>query len=168
MIRLNKLTDYGVVVLALMARQHAVATAPQLAQQSGVPLPTVAKILTHLARDGIVTSQRGVSGGYHLARAADRSPAFGEDFAAATSPAGLSTVRAPDSACGGEITGGSGGAAALSRAVSGGGSSRIVYSRRIGVSQIASMATRTTGSSTDRALRTSNRGVLPRSSSMRA
>ncbi len=72
MIRLNKLTDYGVVVLALMARQHAVATAPQLAQQSGVPLPTVAKILTHLARDGIVTSQRGVAGGYHLARAADQ------------------------------------------------------------------------------------------------
>ncbi len=72
MIRLNKLTDYGVVVLSLMARQRGVATAPQLAQQSGVPLPTVAKILTHLARDGIVTSQRGVAGGYHLARAAEQ------------------------------------------------------------------------------------------------
>jgi len=55
-----------------MARQRGVATAPQLAQQSGVPLPTVAKILTHLARDGIVTSQRGVAGGYHLARAAEQ------------------------------------------------------------------------------------------------
>ena len=72
MIRLNKLTDYWVVVLSLMARQRGVATAPQLARQSGVPLPTVAKILTHLARDGIVTSQRGVAGGYHLARAAEQ------------------------------------------------------------------------------------------------
>lgn len=72
MIRLNKLTDYGVVVLSLMARQRGVATAPQLARQSGVPLPTVAKILTHLARDGIVTSQRGVAGGYHLARSAEQ------------------------------------------------------------------------------------------------
>lgn len=73
MIRLNKLTDYGVVVLALMARQHpTVTTAPHLAQQSGVPLPTVSKILTHLVRDKIVTSQRGVAGGYRLARTADQ------------------------------------------------------------------------------------------------
>ncbi|HLI10604.1 MAG TPA: SUF system Fe-S cluster assembly regulator [Alphaproteobacteria bacterium] len=72
MIRLNRLTDYAIVVLSQMGREGSVMrTAPQLAHETGVPLPTVAKLLKTLAADGIVTSHRGVAGGYTLSRPAD-------------------------------------------------------------------------------------------------
>ena len=50
MLRLSKLTDYAVVVLARLARDGAVPggqvqTAPGLAQATGVAEPTVAKVL---------------------------------------------------------------------------------------------------------------------------
>ena len=71
MFRLNRLTDYAVVVMAQMAQQPVqVRTAPQISQDSGLPLPTVAKLLNALARDGLITSQRGASGGYTLGRPA--------------------------------------------------------------------------------------------------
>ncbi len=70
MIRLNRLTDYAVVVLTRMANAPGeVQTAPHLAEGSTVPLPTVAKLLKMLTRDGIVASQRGAAGGYVLSRA---------------------------------------------------------------------------------------------------
>ena len=70
MIRLNRLTDYAIVVLTQMGRDHAgVRTAPQLAHETGVPLPTVAKLLKTLAADGIIASHRGAAGGYSLSRA---------------------------------------------------------------------------------------------------
>ena len=58
MIKLNRITDYAVVVLAQMAREP----------ESNVPLPTVAKVLKELARDGVLASHRGANGGYTLAR----------------------------------------------------------------------------------------------------
>lgn len=70
MIRLNRLTDYAIVVLSQMGREGAaVRTAPQLAQETGVPLPTVAKLLKTLAADHIILSHRGAAGGYALSRA---------------------------------------------------------------------------------------------------
>lgn len=70
MIRLNALTDYAVVILAQMAREPGkLVTAPQLAEDSAVPQPTAAKVLKELAREGVLTSHRGVNGGYTLARA---------------------------------------------------------------------------------------------------
>ena len=70
MLRLNRITDYAIVVLAQMAREpDRLVTAPHLAQDSGVPLPTVAKVLKDLAREGVLASERGAHGGYRLARA---------------------------------------------------------------------------------------------------
>ena len=70
MLKLNRITDYAVVVLAQMAREpDRLVTAPQLAHESAVPLPTVAKVLKDLAREGVLASERGVHGGYRLARA---------------------------------------------------------------------------------------------------
>lgn len=70
MIRLNRLTDYAIVVLTQMGRDPAaVRTAPQLAHETGVPLPTVAKLLKTLAADGIIASHRGAAGGYSLSGA---------------------------------------------------------------------------------------------------
>ena len=72
MFRLNRLTDYAVVVMAQMAqRREEMRTAPQISQDTGVPLPTVAKLLNALARENLVASQRGAAGGYTLSRRAE-------------------------------------------------------------------------------------------------
>jgi FeS assembly SUF system regulator len=68
-LRLARLTDYAIVVLAHMAR-HAhlcVHPASELATETGVPLPTVQKVLKTLAGAGLVESRRGARGGYALA-----------------------------------------------------------------------------------------------------
>ena len=77
MLRLNRLTDYAVVVLAQMAAQpERLRTAQQIAQDTAVPLPTVAKILNALARASVITSLRGAAGGYRLARPAEQVSIF--------------------------------------------------------------------------------------------
>ena len=68
MIRLNRMTDYGVVVMSQMSRHPGLATAPELAQATGLPTPTVSKLLKQLAKSGLIASQRGVNGGYSIAR----------------------------------------------------------------------------------------------------
>lgn len=69
MIRLSRLTDYGIVVMSQMAMDPAaVRTAPDLARAAGLPAPTVSKLLKLLGRAGLVESRRGVHGGYALAR----------------------------------------------------------------------------------------------------
>jgi len=75
MFRLNRLTDYAVVVMTQMAHdQQDVRTAPQIAQLIGIPLPTVAKLLSALARGGLVVSHRGAAGGYTLSRSPEEIP----------------------------------------------------------------------------------------------
>jgi len=74
MLRISKLTDYAVVILGQMARETAsVHTAAELADKTGVAVPTVSKILKCLAKTHIVTSTRGSRGGYSLARAAEQT-----------------------------------------------------------------------------------------------
>jgi FeS assembly SUF system regulator len=69
MIKLNRETDYGVGILALMARDpDARYSAAALAESRGLPQPIVSKILKHLARSDLVVSYRGAKGGYGLAR----------------------------------------------------------------------------------------------------
>ena len=70
MIKLSRLADYGVVLAGRMAlRPMLFHNAMELAEGSGLPTPTVSKILAALAREGVLVSQRGVKGGYRLARA---------------------------------------------------------------------------------------------------
>jgi FeS assembly SUF system regulator len=76
MIKLGKLTDYAIVVLTQLSKEgEGVArSAPQISSQTGIPEPTVAKVLKTLARGKLVESSRGASGGYRLMkRAADLS-----------------------------------------------------------------------------------------------
>ncbi len=68
MLRLSKLTDYAVVVLIRLAQGEAVQTVPLIAQSTGVPEPTVAKVLKSLSASGLVLSSRGARGGYRLAQ----------------------------------------------------------------------------------------------------
>jgi FeS assembly SUF system regulator len=71
MIRLSKLTDYGILLMTLVARdsEHPRA-ARDLADEANLPLPTVSKILKILLAQELLVSHRGVKGGYNLARPA--------------------------------------------------------------------------------------------------
>lgn len=73
MIRVGKLTDYGLVLMSQIARrpQSDLHTARDLAQKCGLPLPTVSKILKTLLQSGLLASHRGIKGGYSLARGAE-------------------------------------------------------------------------------------------------
>jgi FeS assembly SUF system regulator len=74
MLRLSKLTDYAVVVLVRLAGMDGVQTSPGIAAATGIPEPTVAKVLKTLAASDLVSSQRGAKGGYRLNRALEDIP----------------------------------------------------------------------------------------------
>ena len=71
MFRMSRLTDYATVLLAALASEpERVQTAAALAGQTRIAPPTVSKLLKQLQRAGLVTSTRGLHGGYQLARPA--------------------------------------------------------------------------------------------------
>jgi FeS assembly SUF system regulator len=71
MLRMSKLTDYGVVVMTYLAREHSrLHAVSEVAAQVQVAAPTVSKVLKRLVREGLVISHRGAKGGYSLARPA--------------------------------------------------------------------------------------------------
>ncbi|API60457.1 SUF system Fe-S cluster assembly regulator [Tardibacter chloracetimidivorans] len=71
--RLTSLADYAVVVMSAAARAEPGTrlSAALVAEQTGVPLPTVQKLMGRLAQSGLLGSARGSGGGFVLARAAD-------------------------------------------------------------------------------------------------
>lgn len=69
MIKLSKLTDYAVIILGRMATGDGkLETASGLSEKTGLPEPTVAKVLKLLAKGGLIVSTRGVNGGYVLSK----------------------------------------------------------------------------------------------------
>ena len=70
MIRVTKLTDYGVALMTRLASGDlpGQSTAPELAKAMHMPLPTVRKILKILTTESLLVSVRGAAGGYSLAR----------------------------------------------------------------------------------------------------
>ncbi len=68
--RLTHLADYAVVMMTAAARREGGArlSAAELAQETGVPLPTAQKLMGKLAIAGLLTSARGAGGGFTLAR----------------------------------------------------------------------------------------------------
>lgn len=72
--RLSSLADYAVVMMAAAARRCAGAcrlNATLLAEETGLPLPTVQKLVSKLSSAGLIESARGTGGGFRLARAAE-------------------------------------------------------------------------------------------------
>ena len=79
MFRLSKVADYGIIILArfaqdtrVPAREKSPPTSPSLtareaAERVELPLPIVSKVLKTLTRAGVLSSHRGVKGGYSLA-----------------------------------------------------------------------------------------------------
>ncbi|HEY8964760.1 MAG TPA: SUF system Fe-S cluster assembly regulator [Alphaproteobacteria bacterium] len=77
MIKLSRLSDYAVVVLETLSRDISTSlSASQIALESGLPEPTVAKVLKLMAAGGLVTSSRGVNGGYAMAKAPNEMTVF--------------------------------------------------------------------------------------------
>ena len=71
MVRISRLTYYATVLLAVLAAQpERVQTAAALAEQTHIAAPTVSKLLKQLQRAALVSSTRGLHGGYQLARPA--------------------------------------------------------------------------------------------------
>jgi len=69
MLRVTKLADYGIVMLTYFATNSASTfNARDVAKVVRLPLPVVSKVLKLLARQGLLSSQRGIKGGYGLAK----------------------------------------------------------------------------------------------------
>jgi len=75
MIRVSKLADYGILLMTWLAWRHAQVegdvqrrSASELAKDTGLPAPTVSKLLRLLSRADLLDAQRGASGGYALLR----------------------------------------------------------------------------------------------------
>ncbi|MDE0877777.1 MAG: SUF system Fe-S cluster assembly regulator [Sphingomonas bacterium] len=75
--RLSSLADYAVVMMAAAARHCGVRgggvarlNATILAEETGVPLPTVQKLVSRLSAAGLIESVRGTGGGFRLSRPA--------------------------------------------------------------------------------------------------
>ena len=68
--RLTHLADYAVVMMTAAARRGdgARLSATELAEETGVPLPTAQKLMQQLSRHGLLVGQRGAGGGYALAK----------------------------------------------------------------------------------------------------
>jgi len=66
MLKLGKMTDYAITVMAQLSTESALASAAVLADKTGIPEPTVAKLLKVLAKERLVVSERGVAGGYKI------------------------------------------------------------------------------------------------------
>jgi len=70
--RLSSLADYAVVMMSAAARHcgQSRINAAVLADETGIPLPTVHKLVSKLGAAGLLRSVRGAGGGFKLARPA--------------------------------------------------------------------------------------------------
>ncbi|MCB2062723.1 MAG: SUF system Fe-S cluster assembly regulator [Novosphingobium sp.] len=81
--RLSSMADYAVVIMAAASRHcgsglrdsresagRSRLSAGQLAEETGLPAPTVQKLVSRLSAAGLLHSTRGVGGGLRLARPA--------------------------------------------------------------------------------------------------
>jgi FeS assembly SUF system regulator len=70
--RLSSMADYAVVTMSAAARHcgFAQVNAAQLAEETGLPVPTVQKLVSRLTAAGLLRTVRGAGGGLKLARPA--------------------------------------------------------------------------------------------------
>ena len=69
MLRLGRMTDYAVVVMGHMTQRHGqLQTTSDVVISTGLPVPTVSKLLHRLADLGLLTAIRGRNGGYRMDR----------------------------------------------------------------------------------------------------
>ena len=104
MLRISKLTDYATVILGSLATApETQRTSADLAASTHVAAPTVSKLLKQLQRAHLVTSVRGLNGGYRLARAAESITAA-QILDALEGPLALTTCASKEHHCDLETT----------------------------------------------------------------
>jgi Rrf2 family protein len=70
MFKLSKKADYGLIAvkhLAMHRKEHA-CSANEVADEYGISVTLMAKVLQRLAKQGLVAARHGSSGGYQLAK----------------------------------------------------------------------------------------------------
>jgi Rrf2 family protein len=73
MLQLTKRTEYGLLALVHLAdREGSVVSAREIGDRYPIPRRLLAEVLKDLCRAELIESQRGASGGYSLARSAER------------------------------------------------------------------------------------------------
>src|SRR5437879_3974406 len=75
MLKLTKKADYGLIALRHLAVQprtsrnpRGSASAKDIAESYGIPLPLLSKVLQKLTKSGFLLSEQGTNGGYRLSR----------------------------------------------------------------------------------------------------
>ncbi len=65
MIKLNKLTDYAIVVLGFLSNKNPNSySTKEISFNTGIPLSTVSKVCKLLSNSNLILSSRGQKGGY--------------------------------------------------------------------------------------------------------
>lgn len=70
--RLSNLTDYAIITMVQATRHcgEGRVSAAELASETGLPVPTVQRLVSRLTAAGLLRSVRGVGGGLQLGRPA--------------------------------------------------------------------------------------------------
>jgi FeS assembly SUF system regulator len=99
-IKVSRVTDYGIVLLAHLAgcADGSTHNARELAEKTGLPAPMVSRVLKSLAREGLLVSQRGSKGGYSLARSPEEI-SVPEIIAALEGPIALTECAVHSGSC---------------------------------------------------------------------
>ncbi len=102
MMKLSRITDYGIVLMAHLAQApeagDGTRNAREIAEETQLPTPVVSKVLKMLAREGLLESQRGAKGGYALARRPE-DITVPDMIAALEGPIGLTECTVHPGAC---------------------------------------------------------------------
>jgi FeS assembly SUF system regulator len=100
MIRMTRLTDYGILLLTRFAADAAngLHSARGLAGETHLPLPTVSKVLKALAKHGLLEAHRGVKGGFTLSRKPEEI-SVAEIIDAFEGPIGVTDCTSGDAPC---------------------------------------------------------------------
>ena len=65
MIKLNKLTDYAIVILGFLSNKTPKSfSSKDIAVETGIPFTTVSKVCKLLSNSKLISSSRGKNGGY--------------------------------------------------------------------------------------------------------
>jgi Rrf2 family protein len=105
MLKLTKKADYGLIALRHLAAggdEHS-ASAKEIADRYGMPLPLLSKVLQKLVRGGFLRSEHGTNGGYRLARDPRQLSAL-EVVRSIDGPVILTSCFAGQTKCGQSVT----------------------------------------------------------------
>ena len=71
MLKISRMTDYGTIVLSQL-NSKKVISAEDISSHTNIAKPTVSKLLKVFTKKGLTVSERGILGGYALARSSKK------------------------------------------------------------------------------------------------